>query len=80
MVSPRALNQFVRDGRVFCPGGNQPPQEKVGCTAAIVGNGKDGLRWRNVVARRELGWENEIAECVLQFGGRVNGEGRIVRT
>src|SRR5258706_11797196 len=48
------IDQAATDGRVFCPHGNQPPYEKTSLEFIVIGNGKDGLGWRDVETRCEL--------------------------
>ena len=66
------VDKAVADGRIFGPGGDESPDEEVGLIFAVVGDGEDGLRWRDVEARRELGREGVAREGLLQVGG-VNG-------
>ena len=34
------VDQAVADGGIFCPGGDQAPDEEIGCVRAIVGDGQ----------------------------------------
>lgn len=68
------VDEAVAQGRVLRPGWDQSPDEKIGRVPAVVGDGEDGLRRRDVIARRELRGEGIAFERRAQVGG-INGEG-----
>ena len=66
------VDQPGADGRVFCPRGDQPPDEEIRPARAVVGDDQHRLRGGDVETRCKLSRKGEFGEGILQVG-RVNG-------